>query len=236
MLAFIASLYSSPFENSPFYTTAVSDMDLRQFSVTEDNSLKIPAFFKEKKDKFCVSLNKEQLSYYNSLSEQDKKIFLKLASLGLFNDLSGQKSTTGPYSYIYKKDHAFYVETLTVIPLKYKDALPVMTDFKTYNEWVLRDINIKRDGEKGKYFVEINSLNYFEKNGKKFFDTRIDMRIGFKGNYKLDLNILDSTDAKPVPYFTLKMNEPSKLAKNVEGNFRFIILPGSPYYLTYFLI
>ncbi|MCX6113417.1 MAG: hypothetical protein NTY22_09115 [Proteobacteria bacterium] len=239
ILIFIASLaavFSSEnrFEDTPFYLVPTNEIKLTQFNIIENNSLKFPVFKKEKKKEFSLSINNEQLDYYKSLSDQDKGIFLKLASLGLFQDIRDKKYMGEQYSYLYKKNGAFNLETIIIVPLTYKEAIPIITDYASYNDWVLKDVNVRRNGEKGKYFVDINSLNYRKQDSQQLFDTRITLRSGIKGDYMLDLLILDSTNEKPIPSFTLKMKEPSKLAKNVEGTFKFIILPGSPYFVVFF--
>jgi hypothetical protein len=238
ILAFIASLTvasgtENRFEDTPFYSVAVSDMELGQVKVLEDNSLKFPVFSKVKRKEFTVSLNKEQIDYYNSLSEMDKKVLLKICSLGLFKEISNKKYI-GQYSYIYKRDRSFNLETITIIPMTYKEAYSIITDYASYNNWVIKDINVKRDGGKGKYFVDIDSLNYVKTKDQQMFDTRVTLHLGVKGKYRLDLLILDSTNEKPVPSFTLRMKDASSLTKHLEGTFRFISLPGSPYVVTYF--
>ena len=238
VLIFIASLtagFSSEnrFEDTQFYTTPVNEIELKQFQVIQDDSLKFPIFKKEKKTEFSISMNKAQLDYYKSLCDTDRSVFIKLASLGIFKDMDDKKYLGEQYSYVYKKNRAFNLETVVIVPLTYREGLPIITDYANYNEWVLRDINTRRNGEKGKYFVDVNSLNYV-KGDQPFFDTRLTLRVGVTGNYSLDLLILDATKETPVPSFTLKMREASKLAKDVEGTFKFMILPGIPYYVTYF--
>jgi hypothetical protein len=58
------------------------------------------------------------------------------------------------YTLFYKKNGGFNICTIAIIPRTYKDALPVITDYASYNDWILKDINIRREGEKGKYFFE----------------------------------------------------------------------------------
>jgi len=221
LLIFIVSITAifgseNQFENTLFYSTPVNEISLVLVKTIEDNNLKLPVLKKEKKMEFSISLKKEQLAYYNSLLDQDKRIFLKLASLGLFQDLKDKKYLGEQYSYIYKKNGSFNIETVVIVPITYKEAMPIIIDYKSYNDWVLKDINARRDGEKGKYFVDINSLNYFKLGEQGIFDTRVTLRIGVNGDYKLDLLILDSTDKRPVPSFTLKMKEPSKLTKRLK--------------------
>jgi hypothetical protein len=223
------------FEDTPFYSVGVNDVDLGKARVTEDNSLKFPAFRKTGRKELTFSLNSEHLAYYNSLSELDRKILLKIISLGLFNGIDINNKKYGEqYSYLYRKNRSFNLETIAILPMTYKDAYPIITDYASYNNWVLKDINVKRDGSKGKYFVDINSLNYIKRNDQALFDTRVTLRVGVKGNYRLDLLISDSTNESPVPYFMLKMKGSSSLTKSLDGTFRFLSLPGSPYVVTYF--
>jgi len=239
ILIFIASLTAgfaseNRFEDTQFYTTPVDEIELKQFHVAQDDSLKFPVFKKEGKEDFSISMNKAQLDYYNSISDVDKNVFIKMASLGIFKDIENKKYLGDQYSYVYKKNKAFNLETVVIIPLTYKEGLPIITNYADYDNWVLKDVNVRRHGEKGKYFVDINSLNYIKQDDQQIFDARLTLRVGVTGNYRLGLLILDSTKEMPVPSFTLKMKEASKLAKDVEGTFKFVILPGSPYYVTYF--
>ena len=234
--AFLTAGFSSEnrFEDTQFYTTPVNEIELKQFQTIQDDNLKFPVFKKTEKNEFSISMNKAQLNYYTSLSDTDKDVLIKLASLGIFKDMENKKYLGEQYSYVYKKNRAFNLETVVIIPLTYKEGLPIVTNYADYDNWVLKDVNIRRNGEKGKYFVDINSLNYIKQDDQQMFDARLTLRVGVSGNYRLGLQILDSTKETPVPSFTLKMKEPSKLAKDVEGTFKFIILPGAPYYVTYF--
>lgn len=139
------------------------------------------------------------------------------------------------YTHLYKKNKAFYIETIAIIPASYKNALPVITDYSTYNDWALDDVNIKRNGAKGKYFFDISSLKYFTEKEKIFFELNIAMNKLSKEKFGLKLQILDSTNiSNAVPSFSLKMNDATKLSKNVEGVFSFVILEGVPYFVTFF--
>ena len=235
-MAFLTAGFGSEnrFEDTQFYTTPVDEIDLKQFQVIQDNRLNFPVFKKVGKEDFSISMNKEQMDYYRSLSDTDKDMLIKMASLGIFKDLENRKYLGEQYSYVYKKNRAFNLETIVIIPLTYKEGLPIITNYADYDNWVLKDVNVRRNGEKGKYFVDINSLNYTKQDDQQMFDARLTLRVGVTGNYRLGLLILDSTKETPVPSFTLKMKDPSKLAKNVEGTFKFIILPGAPYYIAYF--
>jgi hypothetical protein len=221
-------------ETTPFYSTAVDEIELGQVHFKLDEGLKYPEFKKDSKNSFTVSLNKAHKDYYDKLSEFDKKVFVKLVSLGLFKEIKNKNYLSEQYTLLYKKSGGFNIETIAVIPKTYQDALPVITDYATYNDWVLKDINIRRDGEKGKYFFIINSLKYLKEKEQKFLELNVSMTKLTKGDFSLKLLIQDSTAVKPVPSFSLKMNEPSELAKNVEGTFSFIIPSDIPYFIIYF--
>lgn len=239
LLILVGSLFGlfgeqNPFEDTVFYSTSISDITIDHFKTIEENSLDIPIFVKNGKKNFSISMNGEQLKYFKALSTNDKQILIKVTSLGLFKNIKEKKNLSQQYSMLYKKDGAFNLETVIIVPISYKEASDIITNYKNYNNWVLKDVNVRRNGEKGKYFVDINSLNYKKDEKLQWFDTRITLRTGFRGNYKLDLLIYDQTEKGSVPSFTLKMRESSKLAKEIEGTFRFIILPGTPYFITYF--
>lgn len=219
---------------SPFYSTPVEEVDLSLVQIKSDDTLKYPELKKENNRNFTLSLNKAQNDYYSKLSELDKKVFIKIASLEIFREIKNKNYLSKRYTLLYKKNSAFNIETVAVIPLTYERALPVITDYASYNDWAMKDINILRDGEKGKYFFDITSLRYFAKKEQKFLELNVSMLKLAKGNFSLELLIQDSTTVKPVPFFSLKLNAPSELAKNVEGTFRFIILPDVPYFVTYF--
>jgi len=226
--------FDDQIELTPFYSVAVYDVNLSQVQVTVDEGLKYPKFKKEGKSRFTLSLNKAHQDYYNKISEFDKKVFVKLVSLGLFKEIKNKNYLSEQYVFLYKQGGGFNIGTVAIIPRTYEDALPVVTDYASYNDWVLKDINIRRGGEKGKYFFDINSLKYSTENGQKFLVLDVTMTKLAKGNFSLKLLIQDSTATRPVPSFSLKMNEPSGLAKNVEGTFSFIILPDVPYFIIYF--
>ena len=226
MVGFIAFLLTfapvsqagQSFSDTPFYSVAVNDIDLSTIAIEQVQQDSIS--FEKKTDKdFSLKIGKDYKDYYNNSSEYNKKILAKLASLGVIKDPLGFKTT--PYSLVYKKDRSFHLETFAVIPLKYKEALPVIKDFGAYNNWVLKDINTKRNGEKGKYFVDILSLDY--NSGKKIFDTRVQMNLLFSGTYKMDLFILDNLDDVKDPNFALKMGGSSPLTKSLKGTFYFIV-------------
>jgi hypothetical protein len=154
--------------------------------------------------------------------------------LGLFKEIRNSNYLSEQYTFLYKKGGGFNIATIAIVPRAYEDALSVVTDYASYNDWVLKDINVRRGGEKGKYFFDVNSLKYSTEKEQKFLALDVTMTKISKGNFNLKLLIQDSTTVRPVPSFSLKMNEPSGLAKSVEGTFRFIILPGVPYFIVYF--
>ena len=69
---------------------------------------------------------------------------------------------------------------------------------------------------------------------QKFLELNVTMTKISKGKFSLKLLIQDFVAVQPVPSFSLKMNEPSDLAKSVEGTFRFIILSNVSYFIVYF--
>lgn len=234
----LAFVESERFKNSPFYSDPLGEIELSELSIKADNPKKTPVFKKEGRKKYSLSFNSEQFKYYKSLSEEGKKILIKICSLGIY-DLEVDDKIHGSYSLeqyslLYKKDSAFNLETIALIPMGYQTALPIIRDFKSYNDWVLKDINKRRDGEKGGYFLDINSLRYFKIKEQGYFATRITLNTFFSGTYRMNLVISDDTARADLPYFRLKMDKPSKLAKDVDGRFSFIVLPGFSYFVTYF--
>ncbi|MCX6111926.1 MAG: hypothetical protein NTY22_01395 [Proteobacteria bacterium] len=225
-----ANVFDDQTKITPFYSIAVDEVDLSQVKITVDEGLKYPQFKKENKRRFILSLNKADQDYYNKLSELDKKIFVKLVSLGLFKEIKNKNYLGNQYTLLYKKDAAFNIETVAIIPTDYGSALPVITDYASYNDWALKDINIRRDGEGGKYFFNVNSLKYFTEKEQKAFELNVTMGK----NFSLKLLLKDYTFLKPVPSFDLKMEEPSSLAKDVKGTFKFMMLPDTPYFIIYF--
>ena len=228
----VCTAFQSRFENTMFYSTPVQGIDLKNIEVEELKTTSTNVFKKISKKKAKVQLSKPYFNYYKNTTELNKKIIIKMASLGILDNLSLKINRGEPYSMLYKKDRSFNLETLAYVPVKYDLGLSVVKDFAKYNEWALRHINVKRNGSSGKYFIDINSLLFMSKN--KSFYTRVSMNTIFKGKYKMDLLIGDQTDDKISPTLTLKMKEPSKLAKAVEGIFYFIVVPGEPYFLIYF--
>jgi hypothetical protein len=229
---------SERFKKSPFYSDPLEEIKLSEVNIKADNPNKTPVFKKEGIKKYSLSFDPEQLKYYESLSEEGKKILIKICSLGIYNikvdnQLRGSYSLE-QYSLLYKKDSAFNLETIALIPMDYQTALPIIRDFKSYDDWVLKDINKRREGEKGGYFLDINSLRYFKIKEQGYFATTIALNTFFSGTYRMNLVISDETVNSDLPYFRLKMDKPSKLAKDVDGRFSFIILPGFPYFVTYF--
>ncbi len=206
------------FKDTPFYSVAVNDIDLATFTVEQGNSSGID-FEKKGEKSFYLNVGKNYKTYYDQSSDYNKKILAKLASLGVLSNPLEYK--TAPYSLVYKKDRSFNLETFAVIPMRYKDALPVIKDFGAYSSWVLKDINTKRNGEKGKYFVDILSLDYNK--AKQIFDTKVQMNLLFKGVYRMDLFIFDNLDDVKDPNFTLKMGGSSPLTKALKGTFYFIV-------------
>lgn len=157
----------------------------------------------------------------------------KLESLGVLKNPLEFKVQTKPYSEIYKKDRSFYLETFVVVPMNFKKSLPVVREFSTYNNWVLKDINTRRFGEKGSYFIDILSLDYLKRLNS--FDVAVKMNKILSGHYRMQLAIIDELDKEKEPNFTLRMKSPSKLAKHVEGTFYFIIPDDKKdYYIVYF--
>jgi hypothetical protein len=206
------------FKDTPFYSVAVKDIDLSTFTVEQVESSGI-GFEKKGEKSFSLKVGKDYKTYYNNSSDYNKKMLIKLASLGVLKDPLAYR--TAPYSLVYKKDQSFNLETFAVIPMRYNDALPVIKDFGAYSSWVLRDINTKRNGEKGKYFVDILSLDY--KKDKSLFDTRVQMNLLFKGIYRMDLFVIDNLDDVKDPNFALKMGGSSPLTKSLKGTFYFIV-------------
>lgn len=235
MLAFLTTIILLSL--TPVYSyqdQAVDQVDLSLIKIESNNGSKHPRFEKGKTSKSTLFLNKSQQEYYDKLPDVDKKIVFKLVSLGLFKEIQNKNYLGERYTLLYKKTGTFNIETIAVVPMTYERALPVITDFASYNDWVIKDINIKRDGDKGKYFFDINSLKYFSEKDKKFLELNVLMTKLAKGEFRIKLLIQDSTKLKPVPFFSLKMDGTSDLAKNVEGTFKFIILPDVPYFIIYF--
>ncbi len=234
----LSSVFSNSFEEqralTPFYSIAVEDIDLAKLNITVDEKLKYPKFKKESKNKFSVLLNKAHFDYYNKLPDLDKKVFIKIVSLELFREIRNKNYLSEQYTLLYKRDEAFNIETVAIVPMTYEKALPVITDYNSYNDWILKDINIRREGEKGQYFFEVNSLRYFKEKEQQFLELKVSMTKFSKGSFTINLLIHDSTKAKPVPSVSLAMNGPSDLTKDLGGTLSFIALPGLPYFVTYF--
>jgi len=232
------------FKDTPFYSTPVEEIPLSEVTVTYGANTGI-LFEQKGKKEFLVTVGKDYKAYFGGSSDYNKKMLIKLASLGIMkNPLSFNMKS---YSLIYKKNHSFNLETYAVVPIKYKDTMLVAKDFGSYGNWVLKDINVRRNGEKGKYFIDIMSLTYSPKD--KWFDTRVKMNNIFSGNYMLYLLAIDDMDDANNPRFTLKMmnetNDPrfakimkvpsKRLAKDIYGTFYFIVpSDGQPYCLSYF--
>ena len=221
-------------EKTPFYSIAVDEVNLSLVQIESNDELKYPGFKKENKSCFTLLLNNAQKDYYDTLSELDKKVFVKLVSLGVFKERKNKDYLGNRYTLLYKKQGAFNIETIAVVPVTYEGALPIIKNYASYNDWVLKDANVRRDGEKGKYFFDINSLRYFTEKDQRFLELNVSMTKISKGNFSLKLLIQDSTNLRPVSFFSLKMNEPSDLAKNVEGTFKFIMPPNIPYFIIFF--
>lgn len=226
----LVTLDGASFDSTPFYSIPASDIILKDVEINKNQSEN--SFEKKSSKKFILNLTKEYSDIYDKLPEQGKKIVVKLASLNALSKSYRTKKVPEPYSLLYKKNRAFNLETLAIIPMDYKTALAVVRNYASYNDWALKNINIRRNGDKAKYFVDINELIYDAKN--KLFDTRVKMNRIISGNYKLDLLILDSLDDESNPNFTLKMKAPSKLAKDVQGTFHFLVPKGADYFVIYF--
>ena len=229
---------SERFKKTVFYSDPVQNIKLGEITVGENNKGKTPIFKKEGRKKYSLSLGPEQFKYYESLPEEGKKILIKICSLGIYDsnidpNLRGSYALE-QYSLLYKKDSSFNLETIALVPMNYQSALPIIQDYKSYNTWALKDINKRREGKRGGYFLDINSIRYFKILEQGYFSTIITLKTFFSGSYRMNLIITDGTLDKPVPSFRLKMKEPSKLAKDVDGTFSFIIMPGFPYFVTYF--
>jgi len=201
--------------SGPIYAVSVSEISLKNGPIFASRSLPKPL-----------------LDYYISTTDLNKKVLIKLEELGSLERFINKKKLDKPYYLLYKKDGSFNLEALTLIPINYKDALPVIKDFSSYNDWALKDINIKRDGEKSSYLIDVNSLNYIKNSNS--FDTRVSMNKIFKGSYKMELIIDDMTADPKDPRLSLRMKEPSKLAKEVYGTFYFLDVPQQPYLFVYF--
>ena len=220
-------------KDTPLYSVSVDDIDLSKISVNYDQTKKGVYFEKKSKKEFALTVGTNYKDYFDNANDHNKKVIAKLASLGIMGNPLSFKTTTAVYSLLYKKDRSFNLEAWVVIPMKFKESMSIVRDYASYESWVLKEINNRRYGEKGKYFVDIMSLSYVP--DKKWFDTKVKMNLLFKGNYKMDLLVLDDLDDVKDPKFTLKMKEPSKLAKDVKGTFYFIVPSGDePYYIVYF--
>jgi len=232
LLIFIPVSYAGQsLQDTPFYSIPVNDIDLSSCKVEMGQGSSID-FEKKGEKAFYLKIGEDYKNYYEHSSDYNKKILVKLASLGVLKDPLAFK--TVPYSLVYKKDHAFNLETFAVIPIKYKDALPVIKEFSVYNTWVLKNINTKRNGDKGKYFVDILSLDYDKQ--KRLFDTTVQMNLLYSGYYKMDLFVLDNLEDAQAPNFALKMGGSSPLTKSLIGTFHFIAPSGTQdYCLVYFV-
>jgi hypothetical protein len=222
--------------SSPLYTktsyrfrdTTVEKLELKalKFNVHDKKEITLSG----KDNKLMLNTNRENKRYFDSLSSEDKKVFVKLADLGAFNEDSSKMLNN--YFLLKKEDGLFKLESFIKIPITFKKALPVIRDFKGYNNWALKGINTKRNGKKGKYIVDIISLGYVEK--LKRFNLKIHLNMIFKGRYSLGLDVVDRLHEKTVPFFLLKITKPTKLAKNIRGFFKCLVLPGRKDFVIYF--
>jgi hypothetical protein len=73
------------FKKSPFYSDPLEEIKLSEVNIKADNPNKTPVFKKEGIKKYSLSFDPEQLKYYESLSEEGKKILIKICSLGIYN-------------------------------------------------------------------------------------------------------------------------------------------------------
>ncbi len=226
---------SSIYEDTMFYSKPVNEIELKNIQIEENKSNNSVVFEKTSRKKAKLRLPKHYYDYYNKTTEQNKKIFVKLASLNIFEKVASKKKIGEPYSLLFKEDRSFNLETIAYIPVDYKKAQTVIKDFVKYQEWVLRDINVRRNGQKGKYFIDIKSMRFVQPIKKgPYFRTNVSMNNILKGSYWLNLMIEDKSDNEKDPTLTLRMDKPSKLAKEVVGTFYFIVLPNETNFIIYF--
>jgi hypothetical protein len=232
--ALIASLIATTVNSNQIRTSEIDPFNIKL--TTEDTSrVKARILNKKRKAKHKpiieIILNKKDKRYFNKLTNEDKRVFTKIA---LAKGFSG-RSLDDLYLEMYKEDGLFKMESFSVLPIKMKKALPVIREYKQYNYWALKDINIKRGGESGSYFVDIEELKYIPRG--KYFHVKIKLNVVFTGFFKLDLLVFDHlTDPKikDVPFVKLKLRKQSKLAKEIIGRFRFYELPGKDYMIVHF--
>lgn len=204
----------------------VDDIDLSKFSIKKTNICSITV------DKNNISMDPSTLAYYNKLSTLDKKIYIRLARNGF---LKKDAKKDKPFIFVYKENGTFYMESLAHVDMSLKSALPVIKDFPEYHSWLLKDINTRRGGQGGEYFVEFQKMAYKKDLKGGFWDFRVKMNSIFGGYYTVAFRLEDKLNEGPVPSFSMILKEASNIAHTMNGHFRFLHLPcDDTFFVGYF--
>jgi hypothetical protein len=221
-------IFSFNIKDTPFFKRSIDRIYLNKIKVKdiEDKAL---SFEESSRKRYKLSLNKDYKNLYSKLTEEQKKIFIKLASFKILPDFKKFKK---PYTYIVKNgDNTFYVETFIVINKKFKDIEDTVKDFKNYNLWTLKNINTRKNPSDRRYFLLVKSFDFLQK--KEFFSSRINLKTSISGNYKIDFKLIKNLDDF-IPSFYLYLEEPTKLAKSAKGEFFFFPVPKKDKTIIYF--
>ena len=94
---------SSIYEDTMFYSKPVNEIELKNIQIEENKSNNSVVFEKTSRKKAKLRLPKHYYDYYNKTTEQNKKIFVKLASLNVFEKVASKKKIGEPYSLLFKR-------------------------------------------------------------------------------------------------------------------------------------
>jgi len=176
-----------------------------------------------------IGLNKDLQEYCNKLDGIDKNIFIKLKKM---NKLEINLSDD-PYIYLYKDLKQFYMETFVYLDTDFKTAYPYITDYASYNSWILNNFNTSRSGLKDMGFLEVDSIKH-DKNKKLLTVTsRLNFAI-FKQKYDLFLRIEELYDIEIAKKLRLNILEPTSLTPDINGTFIYYEIPNKNYMILFF--
>lgn len=215
----LESSFLTPVKEASFTNKTINQIYLNKIKVKKGNKIR----FEEKKQELFLTDNYYNI-YKNLKRDEEKKIFIKLSLLNLSKD--------NPYFFLIKDtDNTFYMESAIVVEKDYGKIKKVVKDFKSYENWLLENINVRRNKEDRKFFLTIEKFRYFHT--PKMFLVDVDLRAFFNDSYKLRLNLEENLDLVYFPYFKVKIHKSTNITKDLAGVFYFIDIGGNT--IIYFI-
>ena len=139
-----------------------------------------------------------------------------------------------PYAKLVKDGGHYRLLGIAKIEMPLAKALPAIRDVATYPEWAWEGINTRRNGNSGKYLVQLKPLTV--ESEKNLIRVSYHLNRFFKGKRRFGMRYITALTGKEgVSTLAMTIAKPTRLVKELSGEIRFFPIEGEEAFYIHFV-